>query len=182
MVFDIDFPHLQCEYCRIQATNFMGTHNAGLATRVNKYHLDSAGTVLSKHVSLKSPLVHETAEELGAANGTVHTTPLLNINSYESARAETPLLLLSLCIDDNSWCHNLEPVWEKAAIALRAEHGSTGDDAAGGFAFARVNCGDAAGRPLCTEFEVRRHRPSPVARRTPPPAGRTARLILARHG
>jgi hypothetical protein len=161
MVFDIDFPRLQCEYCRIQATNFMGTHNAGLATRVNKYHLDKAGAVLGKHVSLKSPLVHEVIDDAETANSTAHTTPLLDLNTYEGARAETPLLFLSLCVERNSWCAMLAPVWERAAQALRVEHaGAGGDDGARGFAFARVDCGDAAGRPICAEFEVRRRRGS----------------------
>lgn len=34
MVFSVDFPKLNCEHLHIQATNFMGTRKAGLATKV----------------------------------------------------------------------------------------------------------------------------------------------------
>ena len=34
--FNISFPHLKCEYASVDATNFMGTHDAGLAARVSK--------------------------------------------------------------------------------------------------------------------------------------------------
>jgi hypothetical protein len=29
--FNFSFPHLKCEYASIDATNFMGTHDAGLS-------------------------------------------------------------------------------------------------------------------------------------------------------
>ena len=34
--FNLTFPHLKCEYASVDATNFMGTHDAGLAARVSK--------------------------------------------------------------------------------------------------------------------------------------------------
>ena len=60
--FNIDFPHLKCEYAKITATNFMGTHMAGMALRVNKVHLDSSGKAIAKHEERKTPLKHSTDE------------------------------------------------------------------------------------------------------------------------
>ncbi len=34
--FNFSFPHLKCEYASVDASNFMGTHDAGLAARVSK--------------------------------------------------------------------------------------------------------------------------------------------------
>ncbi len=34
--FNITFPRLKCEFASVDATNFMGTHDAGLAARVSK--------------------------------------------------------------------------------------------------------------------------------------------------
>ncbi len=33
--FNFTFPHLKCEYASVDATNFMGTHDAGLSARVS---------------------------------------------------------------------------------------------------------------------------------------------------
>ena len=41
MVFNVDFPKLKCEYLHIQATNFMGTRKAGIATKVPEVEPDS---------------------------------------------------------------------------------------------------------------------------------------------
>ena len=160
MVFDIDFPRLHCEYCRIQATNFMGTHNAGLATRVNKYHLDYNGDVISKHVSLKSPLRHETID--GDREPT-NATLALDVHNFEDVRAENPLLLVNLCTPDNAWCKKLAPVWDKVAALLRAAH-SDGKDGVR-FALGTVNCKELAGQAICTDFEARRRARARGARR-----------------
>ena len=37
--FNITFARLKCEYASVDATNFMGTHDAGLAARVSKVRL-----------------------------------------------------------------------------------------------------------------------------------------------
>ena len=93
MVFNVDFPKLKCEYLHIQATNFMGTRKAGIATKVpevgpdspdgpihltvtpprrareqvNLYHLDRDGALLAKHVSSGKMLRHaDTDDERGA--------------------------------------------------------------------------------------------------------------------
>ena len=34
--FNVSFAHLKCEYASVDASNFMGTHDAGLAARVSK--------------------------------------------------------------------------------------------------------------------------------------------------
>ena len=34
--FNLTFPRLKCEFASVDATNFMGTHDAGLAARVSK--------------------------------------------------------------------------------------------------------------------------------------------------
>jgi uncharacterized membrane protein YqjE len=35
MIFNVDFPKLNCEHLHIHATNFMGTRKAGLSTKVS---------------------------------------------------------------------------------------------------------------------------------------------------
>ncbi|KAJ1489381.1 hypothetical protein T484DRAFT_1780247 [Baffinella frigidus] len=47
--FNLSFPRLSCEYASVDATNFMGTHEAGLASRVTKIHLDRLGRQLGPH-------------------------------------------------------------------------------------------------------------------------------------
>ena len=46
--FNISFPHLKCEYASVDATNFMGTHDAGLAARVSKVRLDKSARSLGR--------------------------------------------------------------------------------------------------------------------------------------
>jgi hypothetical protein len=54
--FNYTFPHLKCEYASVDATNFMGTHDAGLAARVSKVRLDRAGGEYHQHAALSPKL------------------------------------------------------------------------------------------------------------------------------
>jgi hypothetical protein len=56
--FNISFPQLSCEYASVDATNFMGTHDAGIATRVSKIHLDKSGKQLGPF-SERKPVSHQ---------------------------------------------------------------------------------------------------------------------------
>ena len=47
--FNISFPHLKCEYASVDATNFMGTHDAGLGKRVSKVRLGGSGKSLGRY-------------------------------------------------------------------------------------------------------------------------------------
>jgi hypothetical protein len=56
--FNISFPQLSCEFASVDATNFMGTHDAGIATRVSKIHLDKSGRQLGPFTERK-PVTHQ---------------------------------------------------------------------------------------------------------------------------
>ncbi len=83
--FNFSFPHLSCEYASVDATNFMGTHDAGLAARVSKVHLDKAGRQLGPHKERREAKheVNSSALEAGENNSL-----LLNTASFERARLQ----------------------------------------------------------------------------------------------
>ena len=61
--FNITFPHLKCEYASVDATNFMGTHDAGLAARVSKVRLDKTGKNVGRVDDSKQKEVRHTTDE-----------------------------------------------------------------------------------------------------------------------
>lgn len=60
--FNFSFPHLGCEYATVDATNFMGTHEAGLASRVSKVHLDKNGNQIGPFTERKDQVKHDEDE------------------------------------------------------------------------------------------------------------------------
>ena len=61
--FNFSFPHLKCDYASVDATNFMGTHDAGLAARVSKIRLDEKGRPVGRHEDSKKELQHTVYEK-----------------------------------------------------------------------------------------------------------------------
>ena len=60
--FNLSLPHLKCEYASVDATNFMGTHDAGLAARVSKVRLDKNGRPVGRHMERKGEPKHTVDE------------------------------------------------------------------------------------------------------------------------
>ena len=52
--FNFTFNHLSCEYASVDAANFMGTHDAGISSKVTKVHLDKNGRQLGVHKERKN--------------------------------------------------------------------------------------------------------------------------------
>ena len=61
--FNFSFPHLKCEYASVDATNFMGTHDAGLAARVSKVRLDKEGKQVGRLDDSKKKELRHTTDE-----------------------------------------------------------------------------------------------------------------------
>ena len=88
--FNFSFPHLSCEYASVDATNFMGTHDAGLAARVSKIHLDKSGRQLGAHKERRK-MVHDEHHEIGqnsTIEGDENKSLLLITSTFERARLE----------------------------------------------------------------------------------------------
>ncbi len=83
--FNFSFPHLSCEYASVDATNFMGTHDAGLAARVSKIHLDKSGRQLGPHKDRRE-MKHEVNSS--ALEAGENSSLVLNTASFESARLQ----------------------------------------------------------------------------------------------
>jgi hypothetical protein len=97
--FNFSFPHLKCEYSSVDATNFMGTHDAGLAARVNKVRLDKLGRAISRHQDRKTELKHTVDEP-------EHTGPFkafdLKEADFEVKHHEYDVMLVNFFAP---WCH-----------------------------------------------------------------------------
>uniref|UniRef100_A0A7S0YH40 Thioredoxin domain-containing protein n=1 Tax=Hemiselmis tepida TaxID=464990 RepID=A0A7S0YH40_9CRYP len=143
--FNMDFPHLKCDFAKISATNFMGTHMAGMALRINKVHLDMAGKAIARHEERKKPLQHSQNE--------VHEGPVatkgLTEEKFHSTLQDHSVTLVSFCVSNYIWCDMLDPVWEKSAVQLSDEK-ALGSD----YLMAKVNCSDPSAAPLCREEGV----------------------------
>jgi len=140
--FNVDFPALKCEYAKISATNFMGTHMAGIALRVSKVHMDGKGKPLARFEERKEPLKHSENE--------VHEGPVvtksLTQQVFTSEVASHEITIVNFCVSGYAWCEMLEPVWEKTSLAL-SEEKTLGDK----YMMAKVNCSDTEANALCKE-------------------------------
>ena len=90
--FNFSFPHLSCEYASVDAMNFMGTHDAGLAASVSKIHLDAKGRQLGPHKDRKEKKhsmdeVHE-GEQLSTS---------LTSSDFENARRTNEVSVFRSC-------------------------------------------------------------------------------------
>ena len=79
--FNFSFPHLSCEYASVDATNFMGTHDAGLAARVSKIHLDKSGRQLGPHKERRQ-MKHD-EQNSSSSEGDENKSLLLTTASFE---------------------------------------------------------------------------------------------------
>mmetsp|Transcript_7112 Transcript_7112/g.16279 ORF Transcript_7112/g.16279 Transcript_7112/m.16279 type:complete len:482 (-) Transcript_7112:57-1502(-) len=143
--FNMDFPRLKCDFAKISATNFMGTHMAGMALRVNKVHLDQAGKAIARHEERKSPLKHSQDE---VHEGPVATKDLTQ-EKFHATLQDHSVTIVSFCVNNYIWCDMLEPVWEKSAVHLSDEK-ALGTD----YLMAKVNCSDPSAVSLCREEHV----------------------------
>jgi len=146
--FNISFPHLSCEYASVDATNFMGTHDAGLASRVSKVMLDKGGRQIGpfeerkhkvKHTDDMAPLEHKELDR----------SLKVNIHDFEEVRRRYEVLIVNFYTPWCHWCQKLEPVWDEAAAKIKEQ-----DNDRMLIRFASVDCSGELGSKLCTEKRI----------------------------
>jgi thiol-disulfide isomerase/thioredoxin len=143
--FNFSFPHLSCEYASVDATNFMGTHDAGIAARVSKIHLDKIGRQLGPHKDRKQQnhATDETAHE-----GEIKSVSL-TLDNFEMERKKHDIIIVNFFTPWCHWCQKLEPVWEKAAAKMFETH--PGDER---LILAKVDCTSDKSEALCTTHKI----------------------------
>ena len=143
--FNISFPHLKCEYASVDATNFMGTHDAGLAARVSKVRLDKSGLNLGRHDDSQQKMHRHTMDE------TPHEGPAamaLTTDNFEATHHKYGVMLVNFFAPWCHWCQRLEPVWEKSAATVSQKY--PGDD----IVLAKVDCTHPSSESLCIKWRV----------------------------
>jgi thiol-disulfide isomerase/thioredoxin len=143
--FNLSFPHLSCEYASVDATNFMGTHDAGIAARVSKIHLDAKGRQLGPHKD-REKKKHSTDES--PHEGEVKSI-LLTADTFETERKKHEIVVVNFFTPWCHWCQKLEPVWEKATAKMVETH--LGDDR---LILAKVDCTSDKSETLCTQHKI----------------------------
>ena len=143
--FNLSFPHLSCEYASVDATNFMGTHDAGIAARVSKIHLDAKGRQLGPHKD-REKKKHSTDES--PHEGEVKSM-LLTADTFETERKKHEIVVVNFFTPWCHWCQKLEPVWEKATAKMVETH--PGDDR---LILAKVDCTSDKSETLCTQHKI----------------------------
>jgi hypothetical protein len=116
--FNISFPHLSCEYASVDATNFMGTHDAGLASRVSKVMLDKSGKQIGAFVERKKPVKH-TDDLPPLEHKELDRSLKINILDFETVRRQYEVLIVNFHTPWCHWCQKLEPVWDQAAGRMK---------------------------------------------------------------
>ncbi len=143
--FNFSFPHLSCEYASVDATNFMGTHDAGIAARVSKIHLDKMGRQLGPHKDRKETK-HATEET--PHEGDVKSVSL-TVDTFETERKKHDIIIVNFFTPWCHWCQKLEPVWEKAAAKMVETH--PGDER---LILGKVDCTSDKAEALCTNLKI----------------------------
>jgi len=156
MILNVDFPKLKCDYVNLKTTNFMGTRAAGMAPRVNMYHLDRDGTLMAEHMPVANrakkekdeadPPAEEAPKEPPSETAVV---PLSAANFDYVHRTNPGGLFVVFCVKEESNCKALEASWEKTAAALKKE-APPGPP----FQLGRVNCDEEDAQPVCAVNEV----------------------------
>lgn len=160
--FNFSFPHLSCEYASVDATNFMGTHDAGLASRVSKIHLDKAGRQLGPHKERKEMKYDAKTDP------TENKSTLLTSTTFERARLDHEasmfpffsilhtfmfwpwqIMVVNFFTPWCHWCQKLEPVWEKANEDFVNKH--KGDSR---LILAKVDCTADDSDEICTKNRI----------------------------
>jgi len=143
--FNFTFPHLKCDYASVDATNFMGTHDAGLAARVSKIRLDKDGKVVGRHDDNKKELRHTTDE--------VHEGPetslVLTTDNFEANHHKFAIMIVNFYAPWCHWCQRLAPVWEKSAATIAQKF--PGDER---IALAKVDCTHQSSEALCIKYRI----------------------------
>jgi thiol-disulfide isomerase/thioredoxin len=143
--FNLSFPHLSCEYASVDATNFMGTHDAGIAARVSKIHLDNRGRQLGPHKDRK--------EQKHAMDETPHTGKVtsvdLNKDNFDALSQKHDIMIVNFFTPWCHWCQKLEPVWEKSAAKVSDLH--PGDER---LILAKIDCTSDKSESLCTKYKI----------------------------
>jgi len=143
--FNVTFPHLKCDYASVDATNFMGTHDAGLSARVSKIRLDKHGAQLGKHEDRTKPLQHATEE----THDGPETSIQLTADSFEAHHHKHDIMVVNFYAPWCHWCKKLEPVWEKTAATLNQKY--PGDER---LKLGKVDCTAHASESLCIKNRV----------------------------
>jgi len=143
--FNFTFPRLKCEFASVDATNFMGTHDAGLAARVSKIHLNKDGKTTTRHEDRSKALKHSTDE---THDGPVTSTQLTNDN-FETQHHQHEIMIVNFFAPWCHWCQKLEPVWEKTAATLQQKY--PGDTR---LIVGKVDCTAPASEALCIKHRI----------------------------
>mmetsp|Transcript_56784 Transcript_56784/g.133047 ORF Transcript_56784/g.133047 Transcript_56784/m.133047 type:complete len:475 (-) Transcript_56784:90-1514(-) len=143
--FNITFPHLKCEYASVDATNFMGTHDAGLAARVSKIRLDDKGRIVGKHEEPKKEVKHE---ENAKHEGPETSIPLTTEN-FEAKHHQYDVMIVNFFAPWCHWCQKLAPVWEQSSQAIGEKH--TDDNL---IALGKVDCTATESESLCIKYRI----------------------------
>lgn len=146
--FNLTFPHLKCEYASVDASNFMGTHDAGLAARVSKVRLSKSGKPISRHEDRKKELKHTTDES-------PHEGPQASIDlkeaTFETKHHEFDVMIVNFFAPWCHWCQRLEPVWEKTATKEHTKHPLDTDKT---IVLAKVDCTGRDSESLCIKHRI----------------------------
>jgi len=143
--FNITFPHLKCEYASVDATNFMGTHDAGLAARVSKVKLDDAGAILGKHVDPKKEAKHTLNEKHDGPESALQLTT----DNFEAKHHQYDVMIVNFFAPWCHWCQKLAPVWEKSSTQLSEKHASDSLLVLG-----KVDCTSPQSESLCIKYRI----------------------------
>ncbi|EKX54421.1 hypothetical protein GUITHDRAFT_99900 [Guillardia theta CCMP2712] len=143
--FNFTFNHLSCEYASVDAANFMGTHDAGISSKVTKVHLDKNGRQLGVHKERKN-LKHTIDEAPHEGESKLIT---LTAGDFDKHRFEHEILVVNFYTPWCHWCQKLEPVWEKSAKKFGEAHP---DDAR--LVLAKVDCTSDKAESLCTKYHI----------------------------
>eukprot|EP00287_Rhodomonas_sp_CCMP768_P004389 CAMPEP_0196740402 /NCGR_PEP_ID=MMETSP1091-20130531/31598_1 /TAXON_ID=302021 /ORGANISM="Rhodomonas sp., Strain CCMP768" /LENGTH=474 /DNA_ID=CAMNT_0042085543 /DNA_START=59 /DNA_END=1483 /DNA_ORIENTATION=+ len=143
--FNITFPHLKCEFASVDATNFMGTHDAGLAARVSKVRLDEKGKIVGKHEEPKKEVKHtEDAKHEGP-----ETALQLTAESFETNHHKYDVMIVNFFAPWCHWCQKLAPVWEQSSQAVVEKH--PGENL---IVLAKVDCTATESESLCIKYRI----------------------------
>jgi len=145
--FNISFPHLKCEYASVDATNFMGTHDAGLAARVSKVRLDKTGKNVGRVDDSKQKELRHTTDETPHEGPTKSTA--LTTDSFEATHHKYEVMIVNFYAPWCHWCQRLEPVWEKSSATIDQKHPADND-----IILAKVDCTHPSSESLCIKYRI----------------------------
>lgn len=143
--FNFTFPHLKCDYASVDATNFMGTHDAGLSARVSKVRLDKDGRQINKFEPRTRPLNHATEE----THDGPATSLALTTDSFEAEHHKHEVMIVNFFAPWCHWCKKLEPVWEKSAATLVQKFPNDPR-----LMLAKVDCTASTSEALCIKHRI----------------------------